>query len=87
MAESLKHGGEEQHRIVFGIAKKMWKAAASARVGEEARERPPGWKVDITVPMWKRKGKKADRNTWRGITLPSVGSKLVARVVAARLQR
>eukprot|EP00969_Alexandrium_andersonii_P132040 5838916-Alexandrium_andersonii.AAC.1 len=37
--------------------------------------------------MWTRKGKKADRNTWRGITLLSVGSKMLARAVAARLQR
>ena len=36
--------------------------------------------------MWKRKGNKKDKNTWRGITLLSVGSKLLARVVATRLR-
>ena len=40
----------------------------------------------MVVPLWKRKGNKKDKNTWRGITLLSVGSKLLARVVAARLR-
>eukprot|EP00969_Alexandrium_andersonii_P107415 4738442-Alexandrium_andersonii.AAC.1 len=65
----------------------MWAAAASSGEGTEAHEWPEEWKVGVTVPLWKRKGKQSDRNTWRGITLLSVGSKLLARVVAARLQR
>eukprot|EP00969_Alexandrium_andersonii_P147421 6518758-Alexandrium_andersonii.AAC.1 len=65
----------------------MWQCATSADPGGEAAEWPPEWQIGITVPLWKRKGRKADKNTWRGITLLSVGSKLVARVVAARLQR
>ena len=39
------------------------------------------WFVGL-VALWKRKGNKKDKNTWRGITLLSVGSKLLARVVA-----
>lgn len=41
----------------------------------------------IIFPLWKRKGDRHDRNTWRGITLLSVGSKLIARICAACLQR
>ena len=41
--------------------------------------------MGIVVPVWKRKGVKKDKNTWRGITLPSVGPKLLARVVAKRM--
>ena len=34
-----------------------------------------------------KKGDRKNKNTWRGITLLSVGSKLVARICAMRLQR
>ena len=34
-----------------------------------------------------RQKKNSDKNTWRGITLLSVGSKLLARIVAIRLQK
>ena len=46
---------------------------------------PEEWCVGLVVPLWKRKGNKKDKNTWRGITLLLVGSKLLARVVATRL--
>ena len=39
------------------------------------------------VPLWKKKGDKKDKNTWRGVTLLSVGTKLMARLVANRLAR
>ena len=35
----------------------------------------------------KQKGNRDDKNTWRGITLLSVGSKLVARIVASRISQ
>ena len=38
------------------------------------------------ITLWKRKGNNRDKNTWRGITLLSVGSKLLAKVVATRLR-
>ena len=38
-------------------------------------------KVGIVVPLWKKRSKRTDKNTWRGITLLSVGT----RVVASRL--
>ena len=47
---------------------------------------PSEWCIGLVVPLWKRKGNKKDKNTWRGITLLSVGSKLLARVVATRLR-
>ena len=47
---------------------------------------PDEWCVGLVALLWKRKGTKKDKNTWRGITLLSVGSKLLARVVATRLR-
>ncbi len=40
----------------------------------------------MVIPLWKRKGKKTDKNNYRGITPVSIGSKLLARVVAKRVQ-
>jgi len=42
------------------------------------------WSTGIVVPLWIHKGDKTDKNTYRGITLLSVGSKILARVVAQR---
>ena len=48
---------------------------------------PPAWNRGLVVPLWKGKGLKSDKSTWRGITLLSVGSKLLARIVAQCTQR
>ena len=53
----------------------------------EAEAWPKEWKICIVIPLWKRKGKKTDRNTYRGITLLSIGSKIVARIAATRVQK
>lgn len=34
-----------------------------------------------------RKGRQEDKHTWRGVTLLSVGSRLVARIVASQLSQ
>ena len=47
---------------------------------------PYEWCIGLVVPLWKRKGNKNDKNTWHGLTLLSVGSKLLARVVGSRLR-
>ena len=31
--------------------------------GEEANEWPKEWRVGVVVPMWKKKGKKTNKNT------------------------
>ena len=63
---------------------KLWRAATQAEEGQEAEAWPEEWRVGIMVPLWKKKRPKENRNNWRGITLLSVGSKLLARVVAER---
>ena len=87
LAEYLKFGGPMLTQEVFRVVTDCWTAAVEASDGQEPESWPQSWKVGITVPLWKRKGNRADRNTWRGITLLSVGSKVVARICAARLQR
>ena len=79
--------GERQKKAVYALVRKMWRSAASSGNGLEADDWPAEWRVGVVIPMWKRKGSRKDKSTWRGITLLSVGSKLLARVVASRLQR
>jgi hypothetical protein len=85
--EALKHGGQALRSKVCEVVRTMWDRAASADGHEEGDDWPAEWRIGLVVPLWKRKGSKRDKNTYRGICLLSVGSKLLARVVASRLQR
>ena len=84
VAELLKYRGIKLRKKVYRVIKQMWNKAAEADEGEEAEEWPASWKVGLVVPLWKEKGKKSDKNTWSEVTLLSVGTKLLARVVAQR---
>ena len=87
VAEFLKYGGSCLLHTVHEIVVKAWRAASSGEQGEEAVEWPAEWQVGLVVPLWKQKGSKEDKNTWRGVTLLSVGTKVLARLVANRLVR
>ena len=87
MTEYLKFAGDTLRTEFFAVVCALWRSASSAAPGKEADEWPSKWKEGIIFPLWKRKGDRHDKNTWRGITLLSVGSKLVARICSARLQR
>ena len=84
-AEVLKYGGQKLQAQVATVVREMWRHAQSAPAGLEGESWPEAWNTGVVVPIWKKKGKKADKNTWRGITLLSVGTKVLARVVAERL--
>ena len=84
-AELLKFGGPNLWEQVVKVCREQWLLLTEAAPGEEVSW-PAEWCIGLVVPLWKRKGNKKDKNTWRGITLLSVGSKLLARVVATRLR-
>ena len=85
MVEAIKYGGEGLKSRVFETVRTMWRRAVEANEGEESMSWPEDWNVGLVIPLWKKKGEYKDKNTWRGITLLSVGVKLLARVVATRL--
>ncbi len=85
VVEALKYGGNALRQEVYKVVRTTWTRAAAVHTGDEATDWPPEWRIGLVVPLWKKKGSKRDRNTWRGIALLSVGSKFVARVVASRL--
>ena len=66
---------------------RMVQEAWDSEDGTEGENLPKEWKVGLTVPLWKRKGDREDKNTWRGVTLLSVGSNVLARVVASRISK
>ncbi|CAE7901000.1 hypothetical protein AK812_SmicGene13709 [Symbiodinium microadriaticum] len=84
LAEFYKYGSQLLVKQINGIVREMWRYAVQAPNGLEANAWPESWNEGLVVPLWKRKGNKADKSTWRGVTLLSVGSKLLARVVAQR---
>ena len=84
-AELLKFGGDVLWERVVKVCREQWLLLTEAAPGTEVLW-PEEWCVGLVVPLWKRKGNRRDKNTWRGITLLSVGSKLLARVVATRLR-
>ncbi|CAJ1396225.1 unnamed protein product [Effrenium voratum] len=87
MAEYLKYGGPALEAEIVVLVRTAWRRAAEAPAGREAEPWPKRWREGVICPLWKRKGDRQDKNTWRGITLLSVGSKLIARICSARLQR
>ena len=74
LAEFYKYGSPTLRNQINNLVRHMWQAATEAHTG-------------TVIPLGKKKGSPQDKNTYRGITLLSVGSKLLARVVAQRLQR
>ena len=87
LAEMFKYGGKALRKEIAEAVRSAWREAAYGEGGEEARGWPEAWKVAIQIPIWKQKGSRSDKNTFRGITLLSVGTKVLARVVSARVQR
>ena len=87
MAEYLKFGGPLVHAQLHTIVSITWRSAQTADPGTEVAQWPTAWTKGVVFPLSKRKGDRQHKNTWRGITLLSVGFKVVARICAGRLQR
>ena len=83
----MKYGGPLLRAEIYKVVKEMWNKARDSEDQHEAEDWPAEWRIGITVPLWKKKGSRTDKNTCRGITLLSIGSKLIARVVSARAQK
>lgn len=84
VAEYFRYGGDTLKEEVFSHVRRAWAQAADADPGTEADAWPAEWRDALMCPLWKKKGSMNDKNTWRGIVLLSLGSKVLARVVATR---
>lgn len=70
LPEFYKYGSPDLQLRINAIVRQMWQAARYAAAGEEAQDWPPSWTEGLVVPLWKKKGDKTDKSTWRGI-IPS----------------
>ena len=86
MAELLKFGGDNLWEVVVRVCREQWLLLTEAAPGAEVVWPAGEWCIGLVVPLWNRKRHKRDKNTWRGITVLSVGTKFLARVVATRLR-
>ena len=75
-AEFLKAGGGGAVEALHVILSSVWTSG----------EIPSDWKRGIIVPLWKGKGNRQDCNAYRGVTLLSVPSKVLARILLNRIR-
>ena len=64
-AELLKFGGPLVWDSVVRVCRAQWLLLIDAALGAEVVW-PSEWCIGLVVPLWKRKGNKKDKNTWRG---------------------
>ena len=75
-AEFLKAGGDGAVEALHAILRSVWMTG----------EIPSDWKRGIIVPLWKGKGDRRDCNAYRGVTLLSVPSKVLAKILLTRIR-
>ena len=73
------------HHTVFNIVLDMWDTAQQAEVGCEAEDWSELVTTGVCIPMYKNKGDRNDKANYRNLVMLSVAAKLVARIVASRL--
>ena len=71
---------------VITITQQIWQTTTRADPQELVDHWPAEWLTATVIPLWKMKHPKTCKQNWRGVTLLSIGSKLIARIVANRVQ-
>lgn len=74
-----------QHHL-FALVQQLWNQTLTAPPDAPVENWPQEWLQATVIPLWKNKHPKLNKNNWRGVVLLSVGSKLLARIVASRIQ-
>ena len=84
--EMLKWAPSALHTQIVAMIQEIWQSTLTAEEFGEADSWPSEWLAAIVIPLWKKKQPKSNKGNWRGVTLLSVGVKILARIVASRLQ-
>ena len=74
-AEIYKYGGPSMLRSLYGIICAVWSTGTI----------PQDWKDSLIITLHKNKGDRADCGNSRGISLLSVASKILAKILLKRL--
>uniref|UniRef100_A0A1B0CKX3 Reverse transcriptase domain-containing protein n=2 Tax=Lutzomyia longipalpis TaxID=7200 RepID=A0A1B0CKX3_LUTLO len=73
-AELVKYGGDELHKRIYGLIRKIWVTG----------KMPDDWNVAVIVPIYK-KGDRLDCANYRGISLLDTVYKVLSRIILNRL--
>lgn len=71
---------------LIAFTQHIWQSTCSASPHQFLGQWPDSWLQATVIPLWKNKHPRSDKGNWRGVALLSVGVKLLARVVASRIQ-
>ena len=86
-AEMLQWAPKALLNRLIHLVQQVCDATRDSTDEAEADEWPDDWLQAIVIPLWKKNRPKSNKGNWRGIALLSVGAKIVARIVASRLQK
>ena len=84
--EMVKWAPAHIQDIVVKVTQNIWETTGQANPEELVDSWPEEWLSATVIPLWKKKHPKSSKHNWRGVTLLSIGAKIIARVVASRIQ-
>ena len=85
--EMVKWAPLEMQDQIISLVQLIWSTTVQADADAITDSWPQSWLQATVIPLWKKKHPKDNKNNWRGVVLLSIGSKLVARLVANRIQK
>ena len=85
--ELIRFGNTDLKDVVFQVVLDMWTEASSAEEGREASSWRSSSKSGVCIPLFKNKGSPSDKSNYRNLVMLSISAKLVARMVAGRLDK
>ena len=85
--ELVRLAGPALKDALFWVVSEMWEEASLAEEGKEADSWCDSSKTGVCIPMFKNKGCRFDKSNYRNLVMLSVSAKLVARIVASRMNR
>ena len=86
MVEMLKWAPKDFLDRVIATKQDIWRHTLASEDFAEADTWPQEWLIAIVILLWKKKQPKSNKGSWRGVTLLNVGFKIIARILANRLQ-
>ena len=85
--EMLKWAPQAILDNLFSYTQSLWNTTCTAPPDLATAHWPQSWLQATVIPLWKQKHPRSNKSNWRGVTLLSIGGKLISRIVASRLQQ
>ena len=85
--EMLKWAPQTILDNLFSFTQTLWDTTCNAPPDLATAHWPQSWLQATVIPLWKQKHPRSNKSNWRGITLLSIGGKLISRILASRVQQ